>query len=448
MLSYYLRLASKSFRRTPGLTALMICAIASGIGACIVTLTVYHAVSGNPIWWKNSVLYAVTMDSWDPAQPADSANPTLPPPQLTYRDATYLMTSSIPKHKAIMTQLLGMLSGAPGQRAPVPVMTRATTADFFPMFDVPFEFGGGWDAAADQGPGPVIVLSHIENEKLFGGANSVGRTLIWNGRQFRIVGVLKEWQPAPRFYDLNEGGGFNRTEEAYVPFTWAPTLQQLPSGHMDSWGSVSVNNYQEFLNSESNWIEMWVELPTAASRGDMLAFMNSYWAAQRKAGRFQRPLNNHLTDVGDWLKVNHVVSADNSILLRLAFAFLAVCLINTIGILLAKFLRRSAVTGLLRALGASRRQIFWQHLVEVGAIAVVGAAAGVVVGVIGLKAVQALYDTGNTDFGGSNYAALAHFDPVGIAWALGLAALSTVAAGLYPAWTIGRVPPSRYLKSQ
>lgn len=447
MLSYYLRLASKSFRRTPGLTALMICAIASGIGACIVTLTVYHAVSGNPIWWKNNVLYAVTMDSWDPAEPADPDHPTLAPPQLTYRDATYLMTSTIPKHKAIMTQLLGMLNGAPGQRAPVPLMTRATTADFFTMFDVPFEYGGAWDAAADEGPKPVIVLSHLENEKLFGGANSVGQTILWNGRQFRIVGVLKEWQPTPKFYDLNEGA-FSQTERAYVPFNWAPTLQQMPSGHSDSWASGPLNNYQDFINSESNWIEMWVELPTAASRADMLAFMNSYWAAQRRSGRFQRPLNNHLTNVGDWLKVNHVVSADNSILLRLAFAFLAVCLINTIGILLAKFLKRSAVTGLLRALGASKRQIFWQHLVEVGAIAAVGATVGVAVGAIGLKAVQTLYDSGTTDLGGSTYASLAHFDPTGFAWALGLAALSTLAAGLYPAWTIGRLPPSRYLKSQ
>ena len=159
MFSYYLRLASKSFRRTPGLTTLMVCAIAFGIGACIVTLTVYHAMSGNPIWWKSNVLYAVTMDSWDPSQPADAERPTLPPPQLTYRDATYLMTSSIPKRKAIMTQLLGMLSGAPGQKAPIPVITRATGGDFFPMFDIPFEYGGGWDAAADQGPRPVIVLS-------------------------------------------------------------------------------------------------------------------------------------------------------------------------------------------------------------------------------------------------------------------------------------------------
>ncbi len=447
MFSYYLRLASKSFRRTPGLTALMVCAIAFGIGACIVTLTVYHAMSGNPIWWKSNVLYAVTMDSWDPAQPADPENPTLPPPQLTYRDATYLMTSTIPKRKAIMTQLLGMLSGAPGQKAPIPVITRATGADFFPMFDIPFEYGGGWDAAADQGPRPVIVLSQPTNEKLFGGANSVGQTVVWNGRQFRIVGVIRNWQPAPKFYDLNEGA-FSRSDGAYVPFNWGPTLRQLPSGHSSGWGSQQSSSYQDYINAENTWIEMWVELPTPASRARMLAFMNSYWAAQRKAGRFQRPLNNHLTDVGDWLRVNHVVTADSSILLRLAFAFLAVCLINTIGILLAKFLKRSPVTGLLRALGASRRQIFWQHLVEVAAIAGVGAVAGIMVGAIGLKAVQTLYATGNPDLGGNNYAALTHFDAAGICWALALAALSTVAAGLYPAWAIGRLPPSRYLKSQ
>ena len=445
---YYLRLASKSFRRTPGLTVLMICAVGLGIGACIVTMTVYHAMSGNPIWWKNNVLYAVTMDSWDPTQPYDTEQPSLAPPQLTYRDATYLFNSEIPKRKVIMSQLLGMLTGAPGQTAPAPVVTRATTGDFFRMFDVPFQYGGGWDTAADRGPAPVIVLSKQENEKLFGGTDSVGRTLFWNGRQFRIVGVLADWQPVPRFYDV-VGNPFRGPEDAYVPFSWAPTLQELPAGPSSGWGSQPIRSYRDYLASENVWIEMWVELPTAASRARMLAFMNSYWAEQRQHGRFQRPLNNHLTNVGDWLEINHVVTNDSSILLRLAFAFLAVCLINTIGILLAKFLRRSAITGLLRALGASRSQVFCQHLVEVAVIATLGAATGLLLGLIGLKAVQTLYTAASTtDVGYDNYASLTHFDPVGVGWALALAALSTVAAGLYPAWTIGRLPPSRYLKGQ
>ncbi len=61
MIPYYGRLALASFRRTPGITALMVLAIAIGIGACVVTLTIYHAMSGNPIWWKNDVLYSVNL---------------------------------------------------------------------------------------------------------------------------------------------------------------------------------------------------------------------------------------------------------------------------------------------------------------------------------------------------------------------------------------------------
>src|SRR5262249_43811750 len=80
MLGYYTRLALRSFGRNPRITALMVLAIALGIAVCIMTLTVFHAMSGNPIWWKNDRLYAVTMDNWDPTQAADKKHPELPPP--------------------------------------------------------------------------------------------------------------------------------------------------------------------------------------------------------------------------------------------------------------------------------------------------------------------------------------------------------------------------------
>ena len=444
MLGYYLRMAVKSFRRTPGLTALMVGAVALGISTCIVTLTVYHAMSGNPIWWKNNVLYAVTMDSWDPSPkaPFDSDHPQLAPPQLTYRDALYLYQSTIPRRKVIMTQLAGMLSGASAESVPVPAVTQATTRDFFSMFDVPFKYGGAWDATADSGPQPVIVLSKKENDRVFGGADSVGRSILWNGHRFRIVGVLDDWRPLPRFYDLTTHAPWSDPDDVYVPFQWGPTLQQLPGGSSSCWGSGTVNTYGDFVGSECVWIEMWVELPDAQARQQMQAYMDSYWAAQRKAGRFARPLNNHLTKVGDWLKLNGVVSSDSRILLRLAFAFLTVCLLNTVGILLAKFLRGASISGLRRALGASRREIFLQHLAEVGALSLAGAALGLALGAAGLTAVRILYA------GAGAYGKLAHFDPLGIVWALALAAISTLAAGLYPAWTVGRLPPSTYLKSR
>src|SRR6185437_7793874 len=91
---------------------------------------------------------------------------------------------------------------------------------------------------------------------------------------------------------------------------------------------------------------------------------------------FPRPRNNRLTGVSGWLAANDVVGNDDRVLVGLAFAFLAVCLINTVGLLLAKFLNGASIAGVRRALGASQREIFTQHLVEVGALAVAGALLG------------------------------------------------------------------------
>jgi putative ABC transport system permease protein len=452
MYAYYVRLALKSFRRNPGLTALMLGAIALGIAVCIMTMTVYHAMSGNPIWWKNDRLYAVTMDSWDPTRPHDPQHPNLPPQQLTYKDAVYLLGSNIPERKVVMYARQSVLTGGVTQRKPLPVLTRVTTSDFFAMFDVPFLYGGGWEASGDQNALPVIVLSKEQNEKLFGGINSVGRTIRWDDHEFRVAGVLDTWWPTPRFYDLNNWA-FSTPDDVYIPFGWTRPLAKYPNGGSSNcWRPETVNTFEEFLGSECVWTQMWVELPDKASRERMQGLMDGYWAEQRKAGRFPRPRDNRLTDVGQWLKDQGVVQNDNRMLVGIAFAFLAVCLLNTVGILLAKFLNAAAIAGVRRALGASRRQIFIQHLIEVGVLAVAGAMLGLALGALGLWGVHALYvtnDPGNVIANAQGgYQQLTHFDAISVLWAVVLALVSALAAGLYPAWRIGRVAPAVHLKSQ
>jgi len=452
MFRYYIWLALRNFRRNRGLTALMVCAIALGIAVCVMTMTVYHAMSGNPIWWKSDRLYAVTMDDWDPNRPGyDSRNPELPPPQLSYKDATYLLGSNIPERKAVMYAMQAVLTGGPTQSKPLPIETRLTTGDFFAMFDVPFQYGSGWGPDADRDAAPVIVLSKEQNEKVFGGVNSVGRTLRWDDREFRVVGVLDAWFPKPRFYDLNIGA-FATPDDVYIPFSWTPVLELPPNGgNTDCWRPQSIKSFKDFLGSDCIWTQMWVELPSRASRERMHALMDAYWAEQRKAGRFPRPRNNRLTDVAQWLKDQGVVQNDNRLLVGIAFAFLAVCLLNTVGILLAKFLNAAAVTGVRRALGASRRQIFVQHLIEVGVIASSGALLGLALGGLGLWGVHSLYvatSSVNAAVNAGGYQQLTHFDTTSILWAVLLAIVSALAAGLYPAWRIGRVSPAAYLKSQ
>jgi putative ABC transport system permease protein len=442
MLRYYMRLALKSFARTPGMTALMVLAIAVGIATCIVTLTMYRAMSGNPIWWKADRLYSVTMDSWSAQYPAQENHPNLPPTQLTYNDATYLFASNIPSRKLVTYRSTGAVTGGISERRPLRVTTRFTTADFFSMFEVPFEFGRGWNAKADTGPEPVIVLSHDFNEKLFGGANSVGRTIQWNEREFRIVGVLSSWAPRPKFYDLNNGH-FDGTEDVFIPFDWGIALEKVGGGKINCWKIEPMRTFKDYLGSECVWLEMWVELPTVAQRERMQRFMDAYWTEQRKSGRFQRPMNNRLTPVGQWLRDQEVVRDDNRVLVGLALAFFAVCLLNTIGLLLAKFLNGAPVSGVRRALGASRRDLFTQHLVEAGTVAVASALLGLLLAALGLRGLRVLYATST-----AGYAELAQFSTTSLLVAAALAMVAALAAGLYPAWRIGQLPPANYLRSQ
>ena len=439
MFGYHVRLAIKSLRRTPVIAALMIGAIALGVGLCVTTLTVFRLMSANPIEHRNDVLYAVTLDSWSPDQPRNPDRPELPPTELTYRDAMALLESDIPVRQVSMHRSSFVVDPVHTEGAkPFLVEGRMTTNDFFPMFDVPFLYGGGWDDAADETGQMVVVLSKQTNEKVFGGVNSVGRTLELDGREFRVVGVLDDWLPTPKIYDLNNGA-FNQPEDVYAPFALTEQLQLRTSGNINCWKDEPIDSFRDFLNSECVWLQYWVELPTQEHVQAYQSFIDNYAREQKRLGRFERPLNNRLQRPDRWLAVNEVVQDDNRVLVGLAFMFLTVCLLNMIGLLLSKFLGAAPIIGLRRALGASRKMIFRQHLVEVGVIGIAGGVFGIAVAALGLLGVRQLYN---------NYDALTKLDfTMGLA-SLGIALLSGVLAGLYPTWRVCRVAPATQLKTQ
>jgi putative ABC transport system permease protein len=442
MFAYYLRLALASFRRNPGLTALMVFAIALGISVCMITLTSYRAAAHNPAGEHGKVLFSPSIDSWDPDEPYDDENKALAPVLLTYNDAKALYASNIPDRKVMMYKGGGIVSRGDKGMEPEYVSTRMTTTDFFPMFDVPFLYGGPWDAKADAGPDPVMILSKETNQKAFGGENSVGKTVRWHDREFRIIGVLDEWTPAPKYFDVSNGS-FNDNEGAYVPVAWGPILEMGSHGNTNCWKTEVINNFQDFMNSECVWLADWFEIRSAEKQRAFREFLDNYVTEQKAHGRFQRPLNNYLYDVDGWLKRNKVVDDDNKAMLLLAFAFLAVCLVNTVGLLLAKFLNAAPAAGVRRALGASRRDIFWQHLTESGIVALAGGLAGGLLGWCGVWAMRAWYARfldNPLDF--------IPFDAMNFAIVVGIAVLAGILAGLYPAWRIGRAAPASYLKVQ
>ena len=429
MLAYNLRLAIKSLKKNPVLSLLMIGAIGLGIGVCMTTLTVYTLMSNNPIPQKSDVLNAVQLDSWSPDEAWDE--PNLPPRELTYRDATALMKNAPAKKQLVMFRSGFALQDMAAKLPPFEVDARVTSANFFSMFDVPFRYGGGWDAAADEAAAQVVVLTKSINDKVFGDVDSTGKSITLNGREFRVLGVLQDWHPTPKFYDLNNGD-FNDPEEIYVPFGLAAALELTSYGNTNGWKPEQINSYQDRLNSELVWLQFWAELPDADARETYKNWLDQYVLEQKKLGRFARPLNHRLSNVEQWMKVNEVVTQDSKVLLGLSFLFLAVCLLNIVGLLLAKFIGKSSETALRRALGATQGQILQKNLVEVGVI-------GLLLALAGLQGVKALYD---------GYERLVQLNGPLLITALVIALLSSLAAGLYPAWRAVRMAPAGLLKTQ
>ncbi|GAA4882816.1 ABC transporter permease [Ferrimonas pelagia] len=437
MFSYYLRLAWLSLKQTPVISALMVLAMAIGIGAAGTSLTVHYTMSHNPMAHKNDQLYAVQLKAHhDDYDGGTSDELDL---QLTYPDADNINRMSTPQRSTAMIRAGFSIKPDDPQLHPFMATGRATGRDFFGMFEVPFLYGAPWSTAVDTLAEPVTVISRALNDKLFGGENSVGQTIEASNHLYTVVGVIDDFHPQPLFYDLNNGA-FHEPEEMFVPFSLLPVNKIEAFGNRNGWKSENLQSYDDWLRSEMYWVQYWVELETPAQKADFEQELAGYIKQQRQLGRMPSDTAfASLKNVQQWLDYNGVVSEDNRILLALSFLFLLVCMVNMIGLLLAKFLRRAAHTGVRRALGASQRQIFAQHLVEVSLIGVLGGGLGSVFALVGLAGLRQLYPY---------YDQLARMDITMLITVLLLSLLAAIIAGLLPAWRVGRTHPAHYLKSQ
>lgn len=435
MFSYYVKLARLSSKRTWGMSLLMILAIALGIGAAMTTLTVNYLMSADPIPHKSQQLYYVQLDSWDPHQPYDDDGS--PPTQVTFRDGMFLLNAHKASRQVLTTGVVGVIEPSQGT-LPFQALGRVASADFFSMFAVPFLYGSGWDERADTQKERVVVLSQALNERLFGGQDSTGHTLRLAGKDFRVIGVIKSWHPNPRYYDISTGA-FQDTEEFFAPIGLITEQILQQSGNNNCW-KPTESGFKAYLDSECVWLQFWAELPTSADVAAYQSFLDGYADEQHALGRFARTRNNKLSDVMQWLEQQHVVSEDASMMLAMALMFLVVCLLNTVGLLLAKFLSKAGEIGVRQALGASRRDLFVQHLIEAACIGLCGGLLGLLLAYLGLEAVKQLY--------GDWMKPLAQLDLTMIATAISLAIIASILAGLYPTWRACQVQPSQQLKSQ
>jgi len=104
MFAYYLDLARRSLRRNVALTALMIVAIAFGVGASMTTLTMLHVLSVDPIPGKSQHLYFVQLD---PVRALGYMPGEEPMEQMTRLDSEALLANS-----TMTPEMLALLQAA------------------------------------------------------------------------------------------------------------------------------------------------------------------------------------------------------------------------------------------------------------------------------------------------------------------------------------------------
>jgi putative ABC transport system permease protein len=437
MFTYYLNLGMRSLLRNVVITGLMILLIAVGVAGSITTFALLRALSANPLPLKSHQIFVPQIDNRGPTNRITTGGD--PDPELSYKDVVALGGNHDVTSQTAIYPIY--VSAVPIDVAIQPVAAKgyAVNADFFGMFLVPFAYGGAWSQSDDEDGANVVVIGRDLNQRLFRGENSVGREVPVEGHVYRVAGVLADWNPLPRFYAAADVQAFDLPPQVFLPFRRAIDLKIPTAGSTFCALNYQGKGWNDLIPSECTWISYWVELRDPATVSRYTRFLAAYAEEQKANGRFNWPAYTRLRDVTQWLKYLKIVPSEARISFVVALGLLLACTVNTIGLLLARFMRRRTDIGIRRALGASRGAVYTQYLVEAAVIGLAGGLLGVLLTVcfianLGLVFEAKIARTVHSDFG---------------IWALAIlvSIAVTMIAAAYPVWRASRIQPAWQLKA-
>ncbi|TAM32106.1 MAG: ABC transporter permease [Rhodanobacter sp.] len=437
MFDYYLRLALRRCRQNLPMVGLLVLTMAIGIAATMTAMTIFGALAGEPLPGISSHLYVATMDA---REAVDKDNPDYKQPDslLKFSDAKALVDAHHAMQQVAVAASLTQFARPDGKRSEKAYGLMAY-GPALQVLGVPLRHGRSWTEAEQASAAPVVVIDTEVAQKLFGTENAVGRSVTLGRREFRVIGVSAPWNPRVRMFDVrqNQGTVMGQKEMFLVPAQAALDAGVGPLLAGECGKGAPVASFQSAAVGQCRWIETWVRLDTAATVAAYDRFLAGYANTQHDAGRFVYPPQAKLVGTQAWLALNHVVPDDVHLNLLLAGGFLLLCLVNVAGLLAARFLRRQGDVAIRRALGAARRSVFLQHLVETGLLGLIGGVLALPLTWLGLWIVR---------MQPVSYADAAKFSPgvFGVLFALSL--LVGLLVGILPAWRVCRLPPALQIK--
>ena len=451
MIFYTIKLAITNLKNRMDLTLLTIFLVGIGLALLTTMMTMNYQSSKVPVRDKSENIHAVLLDSRD--KDAEAIDNIFNLPSMTYLDADNLLRANIPDvENTYLWKSYGFLNSDLETVNPRQARIMAGLSNFFSIFDVPLLYGTGWTSDDDFNEASVVVLSYQMNRHFFGGENSVGKLININSSPMTVVGVMSEWRLPSRFYDRSFSS--SRFDDLYMPSSTALNInlpRNISCNDKDSSESqsYSLDNPEGLKASECRWIAVWVEMKDTNSVSEYKSYLDQYVNSQQSLGRFPRSAENILINLEDYVGVLNAGRTQGKIFLILAWLFFAVCLVNTIGLLLAKYMGKISEIALRRALGAKKIVILTQYMIEIAIISFLGSLLGLVFSYFGLIGMMEIF------IYQSDYTVTAEaikhgyqLDWMMIVQGIIIAVGSTLTISLFPVWKICNTPPASQLKAQ
>jgi putative ABC transport system permease protein len=249
----------------------------------------------------------------------------------------------------------------------------------------------------------VAVITDRMAEELFGRLDPIGRTIKIAGVPFEVIGV---YNPPPRLF------GEENRPQAIVPY----------------------GTLRKYLNYSGNWLEI---LVSPSPQVSVLEAVDDVTAALRTM-RGLRPgeENNFAVITQDKMLETWDQTTGMFFLVMIVLSSVGLMVggVGVVAMMMISVTERTREIGVRKALGARRREILWQFLVEAATLTLVGGALGMVLG-------------------GSIAAAVAELTPIPAAvplWSVAVALVASILTGigfgLLPAARAARLDPVEALR--
>ena len=278
------------------------------------------------------------------------------------------------------------------------------TADWLDVEGGDITQGRNFTAAEDANSSRVVVINPKMAERLFGDADPVGRTITIRETPFEVIGVY-------------ESGSSFMAEGPARPRAY-----------------TSINAGRRYLNIWIDWIQFTVKPRPESSRDETIDDVVAVIRGMR--GLHPAQENNFAVITQDklfetWGKLTGIFFL---VMIVLSGVGLIVGGVGVVAIMMISVTERTREIGVRKALGATRRVILWQFLVEAATLTAIGAICGLIMG-WGVASII----RGSTPVQAS-------VPPMSIVVALLASCLTGILFGMYPASKAARLDPVEALR--